>query len=267
MHTIVIGSIATLLYLIATALLVLRLRKRIETPNIRWQSIIAAFVAISLHGLVVFEVLFTATGLNLSIFSALSLLTWLISLLLVFSSLTHPTENLGIVVFPSAAISIILESFLQTERITNTLQTTIEIHILISIVAYSLLSIAAVQALLLAVQDKHLRNRRPGGFIRALPPLQTMERLLFHMIGLGFFMQSLSLISGIMFIENIFAQHLVHKTALSILAWALFGTLLWGRWRFGWRGRKAIRWTLSGFAALALSYIGSKVVLEVILGR
>ena len=122
-------------------------------------------------------------------------------------------------------------------------------------------------AVLVAVQDQHLRNRHPGGFIRALPPLQTMEVLLFEMIGLGFFLLSLALVSGLMFLENMFDQNLAHKTILSGIAWLVFGTLLWGRFRFGWRGRTAITWTLSGFVVLMLAYFGSKAVLELILQR
>ena len=112
----------------------------------------------------------------------------------------------------------------------------------------------------------HLRNKRPGGFIRALPPLQTMETLLFQMIGLGLALLTASLLTGTLYIEDMFAQHLVHKTILSMVAWVVFATLLWGRWRFGWRGRTAIRWTLSGFVVLLLAYIGSKLVIEIILG-
>jgi ABC-type uncharacterized transport system permease subunit len=143
----------------------------------------------------------------------------------------------------------------------------VDAHILLSILAYSVLSIGALQAVLLAVQEKHLREKRPGGFIRALPPLQTMETLLFRMIGAGFILLSLALVSGALFVQDLFAQHLVHKTVLSIVAWAVFAILLWGRQRFGWRGRTAIRWTLSGFFSLMLAYFGSKWVLEVVLGR
>ncbi len=145
--------------------------------------------------------------------------------------------------------------------------TGLRVHILISIFSYSLLAIAALQAVLLAIQNKHLRNRHPGGFIRALPPLETMEQLLFRMIGLGYILLSLSLLTGAAYIEDIFAQHLVHKTVLSLAAWLVFAILLWGRWRHGWRGRIAIRWTLVGFVVLMLAYFGSKLVLELILHR
>jgi ABC-type uncharacterized transport system permease subunit len=94
-----------------------------------------------------------------------------------------------------------------------------------------------------------------------------MEGLMFEMIGIGFALLTLALLTGVLFLEDIFAQHLVHKTVLSICAWGVFAILLWGRWRFGWRGRTAIRWTVGGFVFLMLAYFGSKLVLELILGR
>ena len=140
-------------------------------------------------------------------------------------------------------------------------------HVLVSMLAYSLLALASVQAVLLAIQDHHLHNRHPGGFIRALPPLQTMESLLFEMIGAGFVLLTLSLLSGFLFLEDMFAQHLAHKTVLAVAGWFVFGMLLLGRFRAGWRGRTAIIWTLSGFVVLMLAYFGSKAVLELILQR
>jgi ABC-type uncharacterized transport system permease subunit len=177
-------------------------------------------------------------------------------------------ENLGIPVLPIAAATLALGFWNpgDHEDITST-NWQLDLHILFSVLAYSLFALAAVQALLLNVQDRHLRNRRPGGFIRALPPLEVMERLLFQMITTGFALLSAALLTGMVFLEDIFAQHLVHKTVLSIISWIIFGVLLWGRWKFGWRGRTAIRWTLSGFAFLILAYFGSKFVLELILNR
>jgi ABC-type uncharacterized transport system permease subunit len=119
----------------------------------------------------------------------------------------------------------------------------------------------------LAAQDRLLHGHRPNRVVQALPPLQTMEHLLFILILLGFFILSLSLLSGLLFVDDLMAQHLAHKTVLSITAWAMFGVLLWGRWRRGWRGRKAIRWTLASYALLILAYFGSKLVLEQILSR
>jgi ABC-type uncharacterized transport system permease subunit len=177
-------------------------------------------------------------------------------------------ENLGIPVFPLAALSIVmLLIYPSRQMITGAENWQLDTHILTSLLAYSVLGLAVIQAILLAIQDRHLHNRQPGGFIRALPPLQVMEALLFQMIAAGYVLLTLALVTGILFLEDIFAQHLVHKTILSIIAWVVFGILLWGRWRFGWRGRVAIRWTIGGFVFLMLAYFGSKFVLELILNR
>ena len=135
---------------------------------------------------------------------------------------------------------------------------------MVSVVAYSLITLAAFQAGLLAYQDHSIRAHHPGGFIRYLPPLHDMETLLFQFLGFGFLCLSASLLTGFFFLEDIFSQRLVHKTVLSIIGWFILGILLFGRLRFGWRGKKAIRWTLSSFAFLMLAFFGSKLVLEFI---
>lgn len=226
--------------------------------------------ALLIHAFILYKNIFIepSLGLNFGFYNAASLITWLIVLLLIIASITKPIENLGIAIFPLASIALLLDiAFPSSHIILPNVVNELRFHILISVLAYSLFSIAAIHAVLLAIQNKFLRNKHPGGFIRALPPLETMESLLFQMIALGFILQSLSLITGMFYLEDMFAQHMVHKTILSIAAWAVFAVLLWGRWKFGWRGRTAIRWTLSGFVILLLGYFGSKMVLEIFLNR
>ena len=141
------------------------------------------------------------------------------------------------------------------------------VHAAISILTWAVLSLAALQALILAWQEHRIRTKRPGGALRTLAALDTQERWLFRLVGVGFFLLSLSLASGFMFVEDMLAQHLAHKTVLSCIAWAIFGALLWGRWRYGWRGQTAVRWCLGGFVALVLAYFGSRWILEVLLDR
>ena len=131
-------------------------------------------------------------------------------------------------------------------------------------IAYSLLALAALQAILLSIQNKFLHTHQPGGY-PMMPPLRNMETLLFEVIIVGFIALTISLGSGLIFLENMFAQQLAHKTLLSIFAWFVFLILLIGHWKLGWRGRTAIRWTLSGFVSLMLAYFGSKFVLEIVL--
>lgn len=138
-------------------------------------------------------------------------------------------------------------------------------HILLSILAYGILTIAAFQATLLAIQDYQLKHKHPTRFIRTFPPLQTMERLLFQFLLSGEILLTVALVSGFIYLDNMFAQNVAHKTLLSCLAWVVFGILLWGRYFRGWRGSNAIRWTLAGFLLLMLAYFGSKLVREFVL--
>lgn len=263
------GSLAIILYLITSAALTLRLTKGKDALSLPRGSVLALGLgAVALHAATLYPELFTVSGLNLGFFNAASLIALFTVLVLLLASFKQPLENLGIPILPIAAATVGLAILYRGKGHTIASGSwQLDMHILFSVLAYSVFALAAVQALLLAIQEYHLRNRRPGGFIRALPPMQIMEQLLFQMIGSGFVLLSVALLTGFFFLEDIFAQHLVHKTVLSIIAWAVFGILLWGRWQFGWRGRTAIRWTLSGFAFLLLAYFGSKFVLELVLHR
>ncbi|MEE4376399.1 MAG: cytochrome c biogenesis protein CcsA [Candidatus Competibacteraceae bacterium] len=269
MYIVAVGSLAALLYIVTGGLLGMRLSQaglgqiwgKTGLLTLGWGAVL-------LHALILFPALLHSEGINLGFFNALSLTGWLVAVVLLLTALVRPVETLGIILLPFSALTVLMGLSFASERIVaDSAQWPLEVHILISILAYSILTLAAVQAILLAIQDRRLRNRQPGGFVRGIPPLTTMETLLFQMIGIGFVLLSLALLSGLLFLEDIFAQHLVHKTVLSIAAWAVFGILLWGRWRSGWRGRTAIGWTLSGFATLALAYFGSKLVLELVLQR
>ncbi len=264
------GIFAILIYLMVAYLFGLKLRTRRPFPwgVTRRTLILGGLLGVALHGVALFSAIFTPAGTDLELVNVASLALWLASLLLLLSALKTPIENLAIALLPMAALTLAIQLIMPAKPVLLTNASAgLEIHIFLSILAFSLLSIASLQAILLAIQDNHLRNRRPGGFIRALPPLETMERLLFQIIGLGFVFLSLALFNGILFVDDIFAQHLVHKTVLSIIAWLVFAILLWGRWRFGWRGRTAIRWTMAGLTILLVGYFGSKLILEFVLQR
>jgi ABC-type uncharacterized transport system permease subunit len=192
----------------------------------------------------------------------------IVALLLLIAALNKPVATLGIAIFPIAASMLALEVKFSTQsQELSQYNWEMSTHILTSIIAFSLLNIAALQAILLAFQDQQLKSHPPKHFIQSLPPLQTMETLLFQMLGTGLFFLTLSLATGFLFIDDLFAQHLVHKTVLSILAWIIFMGLLIGRSLYGWRGKIAMKWTLIGFVLLLLAYFGSKLVLELILHR
>jgi len=267
MVNVLVGGAAAFLYMLTGVLMGLRLA-RPDSPLHNHRLLWLAGIAVVLHAWLLAQTLRVPDGVDLGFFNALSCTGWLIATVLLLVSLLRPVENLGIILLPFSALSIILAWLFPVQRIVASAdQWPLELHIIISILAYSMLALATVQSLLLALQNRRLRQRSPGGFVRGLPPLTTMESLLFQLIRIGFVLLSLALLSGFLFLEDIFAQSLVHKTVLSIIAWLLFGVLLWGRHRYGWRGPIAVRWTLGGFAALMLAYFGSKLVLELILQR
>ncbi|MFQ5661224.1 MAG: inner membrane protein YpjD [Gammaproteobacteria bacterium] len=269
MTTVIFSAIAIFLYLLAAGWLGYRVFKlHLNSRGLKTQLVAVGSAALLLHALVLYQSIMTATGFNLGFYNALSLMSWVVALFVVFVALIKPVENLAVVFLPAAALALTLELFFPSEHILPDSYTLgLRLHILLSITAYSLLAIAALQSITLAIQEHQLRHKHPVRAMRILPPMQTMEELLIQILAIGFFLLSLSLVTGLMFVHDFFAQHLIHKTVLSILAWLIFGMMLWGKWAKGWRGRKLIYWTLGGFLTLMLAYFGSKMVLELILHR
>ena len=261
--------ITILLYIAATLLLAENVFNVLEkfTKNNLIILILGIF-ALSLHADILNQSIFLQTGFDFGFFNIISIIGWLVALIVLITSFFQPIQQLLLVLYPIAAITILLEQLFPNDRILEqSLPMGLRIHILLSISAYSLLMIGALQALLLALQDKFIKSKQISKIIDILPPLQIMEQLLIQIIVIGFFLLSLSLTTGIMFIDNLFEQHLIHKTTLSILAWVIYAILLWGRWSLGWRGKRITRWILVGFIVLILAYTGSKFVLELILQR
>jgi ABC-type uncharacterized transport system permease subunit len=259
-----LGIISICTYLVSTALLMKDTVK--NTPH--RSSITPAWLAIFLHFGYIFSLFNNQQTLNFSLFSTASIILSLVALLLLMATLNKPVEKLGLAIFPLASISLLTTMLFPEQKNAFKIDSwQMAAHILSSIIAFSLLTIAALQAILLAIQEQQLRNHPPMRFIQTLPPLQTMESLLFQTIATGILFLTVSLISGFVFIEDLFAQHLVHKTILAIVAWVTFSSLLIGRIKYGWRGQTAVKWTLAGFSLLLLAYFGSKLVLEIILQR
>ncbi len=256
------STLAILFYCLSAFLIM----KQLDTaPHRRWITLWPAMIAVLAQALALNNLIIQPQGLNLGFFAAFSLIAWLISIQIIISSFYRRIESLGIVVFPISGLASLAASLHFSDHLISTSNSAIQCHIMISIVAYSLITLGAFQAGLLAYQDRSIKHHHPGGFIRFLPPLHDMETLLFQFLVFGFICLSASLLSGFVYLEDIFAQHLVHKTVLSIVAWIILGILLIGRFKFGWRGIKAIRWTLSSFVFLMLAFFGSKLVLEFIL--
>ena len=255
--------LATALYLVAAAILALPLLHRQAQP--RAVGLGFGALAVVLH----FVALFGAHsgGVDLHFFAALSLVGACIAALCLIVNLTRPVATLGVIVFPLASLLLGIDAFLAPSTQPMTMEWQIKLHAVFALLGYSVLSIAAVLAILLALQERALHARRFDGLVRTLPPLTLTEALVFRLIGAGFVLLTLTLVTGILFVTNLFDQHLAHKTILSIAAWFVFGALLFGRWRYGWRGRRAVNLTLLGMALLLLAFFGSRFVLEVVLKR
>ena len=219
------------------------------------------------HGIGVYGISVTPNSLNLSLFSASSLIFWVINVIVLFSSLKKALHNLFLLLFPLSALSVLTSITATNPEWQHTFSYSIAAHVILSILAYSLLTIASLHALILAYQNRALKNKNRIANARLLPPLQTMESLLFELLWVGEILLTFAIVSGFYFLEDMFAQHLVHKTVFAIIAWFIYALLLWGRYQMGWRGNKAIRWALAGFISLMLAYFGSKMVLEIILNR
>ncbi len=264
MHPLLPSLIAACLYTSATAYQGLRITQR-KVADKRLLALLGG-VALLFHGASLFAQMYHSGGLVLDFFYAASLIAFAVIALTLIACLRIPIENLLLLLFPLGALTVVLAHFMPsgtTQLIDE--EPGILLHILLSIIAYGMLTIAVFQSLLVLLQDHQLKNKQPSGLIKNFPPLQTMESLLFSFLWTGWVLLSLSLFSGALFINDLFAQHLAHKTILSCFAWVVFAVLLWGRHQLGWRGHKAIRWTLTGFCLLMLAYFGSKLVREFIL--
>jgi ABC-type uncharacterized transport system permease subunit len=259
----VLALLAIALYLGAAGLLARPLLGGADAPQKAAGGVAA--LAVLIHAGILFGM--HRGALDLHFFAALSLVACVVSALTLIVNLSRPVAALGVVVFPLTAALLAVDAFAAPATSPQPMNWQIKLHVTVALLAFGVLSIAAVLAILLAVQDRALRHRRYGAWLRALPPLTLAETLLFRLIGAGFVLLTLTLLTGILFVDDLFGQHLVHKTVLSIAAWLVFGALLVGRWRYGWRGRGAVNLTLTGMAILLLAFFGSKFVLEVILHR
>lgn len=255
--------IAILLYLAAAGLLVANVRR--DSGHGRAWLVLAA-IGVGLHAATHLLAWRGSGGADMHFFAALSLVGLGMAALTTIVGASGRMRALGVVVFPLAALA--LGGYQAYGHVPpEPLGWRLQLHAWTALLAYATLAIAALLALMLWLQERGLRRREFHRWLRALPPLVELETLLFRTIGVGFVLLTATLLTGALFVENMFAQHLAHKTVLSVLSWLAFGGLLLGRWRYGWRGAVAVRWTLAAMALLVLAFFGSKFVLELVLHR
>ncbi len=226
--------------------------------------------ALLAHGVTLAQEIFPGDAMRFSFSIALSMILWLAIAFYWIESYYARMEGLQMLSLPVAAVSVLLPSIFPGQHLlANAGSLQFRAHFLIAMLAYSLFTLAALHAVLMAVAEKRLHKGRLTPLLASLPPLLTMEALLFQLIHVAFALLTLTLASGVLFSESLFGKALTfnHKTVFAFLSWIIFAHLLAGRHLRGWRGRKALRWTLAGFVALLLAYVGSRFVLEVVLGR
>lgn len=219
------------------------------------------------HAALLYPHVVTLYGLNFNLFNTISLISLFFLFFYVIFSLYRPIVSLGILAAPTALVGMIIGYIGRAPyRPITHISVGLEAHILLSLAAYCVLLMAALQALFLRLQIRELKHQSIHRFwVNKLPSLQSMESLLFDMLLVGFVLLSIALGIGFVYVEDLLAQHLAHKTVFSVLSWLLFGALLLGNWRAGWRGKRAANMTIYAFILLAIGFVGSKFVLEMLL--
>jgi len=264
-------SIPAILFYFMTWILIIRcVYASIKNPNIKKKfsklHTLTWLLALICHIAALHFPLFTGEPLALSFASLGSYVMWFLSLILFVTTLNRKIESLALPILPLTIFSIIMTMFVDSDaHNTVNMRSGLGIHILTSLLAYSTLMLASFQALLLTMQNNHLHARKNTNFIRSLPSLENMEHLLFRFIKIGVILLSIGLLTGFYYLDNLFGSGVAHKTILSIIAWVVFSILLFGRWKYGWRGKVAVRWTLGGFIVLMLAFFGTKFVQEFML--
>ncbi|TXH00600.1 MAG: cytochrome C biogenesis protein [Rhodocyclaceae bacterium] len=241
----------------------------VACPMQTWERLVIA-AALVIHAAGLYDALFADIGMRFSFSFALSLMMWLAVLIYWLESFMARMEGMQPMVLPLAAICTILPViFPNVHLVAHANATGFKLHFLAAMLAYSLLTLSALHAIFMGFTERALHNRSLKRSLSSLPPLLAMESLLFKMLLVGFILLTLTVGSGVFFSEEIFGKALTidHKTLFAFASWGIFATLLIGRHAWGWRGKRALRWTLAGFALLILAYVGSRFVAEVVLGR
>ena len=228
----------------------------------------AILAPLAVHGWLLYQGIF-ARELRFGFAQALSVMMFLGVAFYWIESLFYDLEGMQPLVLPLAAVAVPLPALFPglASAGAHAQAATFKLHLALAMVAYSLFVIALLHATLMALVERRLHQK--GSFFAGLPPLLTLEQLLFRVIGAAFVFLTLTLATGIVFSETLFGRALRadHQTVFAVLSWVIFGLLLGGRLLYGWRGRTALRWTLSGFVMLLFAYVGSRFVLEVLLHR
>lgn len=232
------------------------------------QIVVVSLIALLIHATWLYQHVFLIEGHDLPILNVVTLVSFLIAALSLVVSKKLNTGILLPIVYGFNILNFIAVVYLPSHYITN-LENNPQVgsHIIFALLAYAVMSIASLFALLLAYVNHRLKQHKPLINELNLPPLMTLEKSLFQFILVGFVLLTCTLVTGFVFLEDMFAPENAHKAILSIVAWVIYATLLWGHFTQGWRGRLVIYITIVGSSFLTLAYFGSRFVREIILLR
>jgi len=263
--------VAAILYFTSGAMLWRRLFTYSQAITAAFSvELVLAVIAMIVQGILLYLTIVARPGLGLTLVHAASFAGWITVALFLLLVIWKRLSILGVFILPLASICVLLTITAPSSTETTVTQSTMAtVHLLVALLAYGFLALAVAQALLLQIQENQLRHGRPGQKMISMPAVETMETTMFALIVTGFLLLTIALASGVIFSEQLYGRVLIfnHHIVLSICAWLSFGTLLLGRYLRGWRGQRATLWTCVGFGILVLAYFGTRLVLEVILGR
>tara|TARA_R110000868_G_scaffold84822_6_gene238951 strand:- start:20837 stop:21631 length:795 start_codon:yes stop_codon:yes gene_type:complete len=258
-----IAIIAIIIYCGAAFLQAVSLAGKLQ-PN-KPGLLVGGLIAVFIHAWLLHVWIDVAHGQNLNVFNMMSVVLWLVALLLIIAAVRKPVENLCLIVFPLAALSILLVILFPSSYVINTGADPKKlIHILLAIFTMAVMCIAALQAIAVWLQERALRVKPSSKLLVVLPAMQTMESLLFQTIWLGFILLTVVIVSAFISFGNIFSDVMLQKSLFGVFSWVVFAVLLIGRHVSGWRGKVAIRFTLIGFLLLVVAYFSSQIALEML---
>jgi ABC-type uncharacterized transport system permease subunit len=261
------GFLVILLYLLAAAAALHAARRDAPRAAFHEPAFFLAAAALAAHAVWLGHALEPLRGLSLAIADSASLMGFAIGCGGLLAIFQPRFRTVAAVCLGLAALLAAGTGSMPEPREVATRLWPLALHVVLAMGSAGMFAIAAILVVLLAFQDAALRSGRTGGWLATLPPVESLERALFSVIATGEAALTAAILVGLFFVTDFLAQHLVHKAVLALIAWSIFACLLFGHWRFGWRGRTAARYTIAGFFVLAVAYFGSKFVLEILLGR
>jgi len=219
------------------------------------------------HGQTLFSLILPANGFDLTVGNAISMIGFELAVIGLIAAVEPTLRGIsGGLVF-LAALTVLLMGPSGDATAGVALAWQVRAHVLIALLSYGLLTVGTIVALYALVQERRLQAAKLSPINQLFAPLETTEKLLFGVAAAGFAGLTLAIVTGSSFVDDLVQQHLAHKFGLSLLAWLIFGVLLAGRYFRGWRGKRAVRLYLGGFAVLCLAYFGSRLILEEIFNR